>query len=95
MRYTITREQNGNEVEVEVEVAYSFTSACRGRRDSLGGRANAGPPLEPDSPAEVEVLSVREVATGAEVELSDSEEEAVIEAIWEDVANRADDYDED
>jgi hypothetical protein len=46
------------DVNLPVVVNYTFTSASRGARDSLGGKRGAGPPLEPDEPAEVEIESV-------------------------------------
>jgi hypothetical protein len=44
--------------EVEVEVTYAYHGPIRGQRDSLGGIRGAGPPLEPDEPASVEIESV-------------------------------------
>jgi hypothetical protein len=41
--------------EREIEVFYTYHRACRGQRDSCCGVRGAGPPLEPDEPAMVEV----------------------------------------
>jgi hypothetical protein len=38
-----------------LEVRFTYHRAIRGQRDSLGGVRGAGPPLEPDEPAMVEV----------------------------------------
>lgn len=45
-------------VECDVEVRYSFTPASRGARDSIGGVRGAGPALQPDEPACVEIERV-------------------------------------
>jgi hypothetical protein len=47
----------------EVEVEYDFYRARAGARDSLGGVRGAGPPLEPDEPAHVEIRSVKSLGT--------------------------------
>lgn len=47
-----------DDVDYEVEVHYTYHRAYRGQRDSLGGVRGAGPPLEPDEPAMVEIESV-------------------------------------
>lgn len=49
---------DGDECEWECVVEYTYCRASRGARDSLGGIANAGPPLEPDEPAYAEIQSV-------------------------------------
>jgi len=71
--FTITR-------EVEVEVSYDAWPASRGARDSLGGRAGAGPPLEPDDPGGIEITGARD-DSGREWELTDEEEREIEEAI--------------
>ena len=65
---TITRD----DVDVDVDVDFTFHSAYRGRRDSLGGKRGAGPPLEPDEDASFEINSVKD-AEGNDYELTDSE----------------------
>ena len=89
---TITRD----DIDTEVEVDFTFYPACRGRRDSLCGKRGAGPPLEPDEPASLEINSVRD-ADGYEYELTDSEIEEVAdwyhgerEAALEDMMDRWD-----
>jgi hypothetical protein len=47
-----------DDVDHEVEVTYAYHGPIRGQRDSLGGIRGAGPPLEPDEPASVEIESV-------------------------------------
>ena len=71
--FTITR-------EVEVEVSYDAWPASRGARDSLGGKAGAGPPLEPDDPGGIEITGAKD-DTGREWELTDEEEREIEEAI--------------
>lgn len=46
-------------VETDVTVRYTYHKASRGARDSLGGVAGAGPALEPDEPADVEIEDVK------------------------------------
>lgn len=55
-------------IEVEVEVSYTYVPASRGARDSLGGRRGAGPPLEPDEPATVEINSCKYVLPEPDLE---------------------------
>ena len=71
--YTITR-------EIEVEVSYDAWPASRGARDSLCGKAGAGPPLEPDEPAGIEITGARD-SDGREWELTKEEEREIEEAI--------------
>ena len=44
---------------VDLTVSYEYHRACKGAMDSLGGIIGAGPPLEPDEPAYVEICSVK------------------------------------
>ena len=71
--FTITR-------EIEVEVSYDAWPASRGARDSLGGKAGAGPPLEPDDPGGIEITGARD-SDGREWELTKEEEREIEEAI--------------
>jgi len=66
--------------EIEVEVSYDAWPASRGARDSLGGKAGAGPPLEPDDPGGIEITGARD-DSGREWELTDEEEREIEEAI--------------
>ena len=98
MRYILTRGPEGNEVEIDVDVDYVFHAGCRGKRDSLGGKANAGPPLEPDDEPEIEILSVKETVSGALIEdLSDTESADIGTAIWEELSDAPsnDNFDDD
>ena len=71
--FTITR-------EIEVEVSYDAWPASRGARDSLCGKAGAGPPLEPDEPAGIEITGAKDSA-GQEWDLTEEEEREIEEAI--------------
>jgi hypothetical protein len=85
------RDENGevDTVEVEVRVEYEYHRAHRGARDSLGGVRGAGPALEPDEPAHVEILGAVEVANGRAAELTDEETERVSLEIEEHLADLA------
>lgn len=82
---TIERERwvNENDVVDVIEVAVEYTAypAYRGKRDSLCGKRNAGPQLEPDEPAHVEIAFVTNLATGEEVELTNAEQERIVDRI--------------
>ena len=71
--FTITR-------EIEVEVSYDAWPASRGARDSLCGKAGAGPPLEPDDPGGIEITGAKDSA-GQEWELNRREMNEIQEAI--------------
>ena len=45
-------------LNLEIEVEFNFSKGRKGQRDSLGGKAGAGPPLEPDDPDEIEITAV-------------------------------------
>jgi len=66
--------------EIEVEVSYDAWPACRGARDSLCGKAGAGPPLEPDDPGGIEITGAKDSA-GQEWELNRREMNEIQEAI--------------
>lgn len=66
-----------------VEVGYTPVPAHRGARDSLGGKANAGPPLEPDEPAYIEINEVLVGKTDILDQLSDSDVEAITRDVEE------------
>ena len=66
---TIQIERDG--VDCEVEVRFEFHRAYRGLRDSLGGIRGAGPPLEPDEPAELEFYDA--TCNGQDFNLTDDE----------------------
>ena len=71
--FTITR-------EIEVEVSYDVWPASRGARDSLCGKAGAGPPLEPDDPGGIEITGAKD-DTGRDWDLTEEEETEIQEAI--------------
>ena len=66
--------------EIEVEVSYDAWPACRGARDSLCGKAGAGPPLEPDEEACIEITGAKD-DTGRDWDLTEEEEREIEEAI--------------
>lgn len=75
----------GEDGEVELELDCNYYPGCRGARDSCGGIRGAGPPLEPDDPPEIEILEAINVATGKKIDLTDDEEERVLEKLWQKV----------
>ena len=80
--------------EIEVKVTYSYSRGCKGARDSLCGVRGAGPALEPDEPASVEIVSVLD-KDGNEYELTPREQERIREACMEHQADLRDDAMED
>ena len=84
---TLERDYYKHTVEIDVIIEYNVTPGCKGARDSLCGKRNAGPPLEPDEPPELEILRTYDKRTGHDVELTQEEEERAIIEIWEDVAD--------
>jgi len=44
---------------VELEIEYTYFKGCKGSRDSFMGKAGAGPQLEPDEPASIEIESIK------------------------------------
>ena len=91
IRTTIPIERDG--VEVMAECVFDHHPACRGARDSLGGKAGAGPPLEPDDP---ESLEFKIALSGGvnPVELTDDEIERAEQQCWDERSDERD-YDED
>jgi hypothetical protein len=64
---------HSDDEEIDIIVEYTFYKGCRGSRDSLGGIRGAGPPIEPDEPAMVEIEFVRRKGDNLAIELTDSE----------------------
>jgi hypothetical protein len=91
-RITTTLTRDGDDLEVEVE--YTFSKGCRGARDSLGGKAGAGPPLEPDEPDQILIDSVTD-ENGTDVELTDEEIQQLEGKCFDDYASIVDDRDYD
>ena len=84
-----TKNQNmTTTIEIELDVEYKFHKGGPGARDSLGGKANAGPPLEPDDPGEMEILSIK--YAGNDFDLSDEQREKIEAECWEDMEDRRD-----
>lgn len=82
MKHTLTREIDGTEVDVTLEIDYTYHPAHKGARDSLCGKRNAGPPLEPDEPAHFEINFAKD-EKGEEVDLTDKEVAEIEETIAE------------
>ncbi len=70
------------DVEIPIDVEYSYYKGSKGARDSLGGIPGAGPALEPDEPASIEIESVFD-KNGCEIELTDKELEKIEQKIWD------------
>jgi hypothetical protein len=73
--------------EIPVIVDYHYTKATRGARDTIGGVRGAGPPLEPDEPETVEIVSVK-TADGSEYEITEEEEGRLAEEAFDDLRDR-------
>ena len=71
-----------DEDDIDVKVMYQFYPACRGARDSLCGMRNAGPQLEPDEPASVEITKVFSELMG-EIEVDEETKNKLEEEIAE------------
>lgn len=71
IQITMTVERDEREIEVNCE--FDAVPAYRGARDSLCGKRNAGPPLEPDAPSTVEFVSAVIAETGEPIVLTDRE----------------------
>lgn len=69
--------------EFPLEVRYTFYPACQGARDSLGGVRGAGPPLEPDEPASVEIDDVILLGHSVIEDMSDSDIEELTLDVWQ------------
>ena len=78
------------ERELDLRVSYNYTPGCRGARDSLCGKANAGPPLEPDSPPEIEITEVFDCDRNCTIDLTPKELEQIEAEIWEEIGNAND-----
>lgn len=68
------------DAQVTVIVSYEMIPGSRGARDSLGGRAGAGAPLEPDEPAHIEITSITTL-DGVQVEIDEDEEQRICETL--------------
>lgn len=78
----------GDEVASTIDVEYTFYPGCRGSRDSLGGIRGAGPPLEPDDPAEVEITGIFYDDENVIDGINDAELSAIEQRIWEHIQER-------
>lgn len=85
----------GGEDEIIVLVKYSYYGGCRGQRDSLCGRAGAGPALEPDEPASVEIEGAVNKVDGKAFDLTSEEEGSIADDIMDSIAENSFDYPDD
>lgn len=69
--------------DVPIEIDFVYYPPERGARDSLGGKTGAGPPLEPDTPADMEVTAVRYILKDATLILNPTQEQYVERLVWE------------
>ena len=72
-------------VEREIEVTFDYYPGCPGQRDSFGGKAGAGPPLEPDEPPSLEFACSNSSIDLTEEELVRAEQDA-----WEKLHDEVD-----
>lgn len=72
--------------EVEVDVHWVYYPPCRGARDSLGGVRGAGPPLEPDEPADIDIEEVFG-PNGTAIEVDDATLDHIRDLVWEHIAS--------
>ena len=79
VRLTLTIDRDGEDYEVEAEVTYH--PPCRGARDSPCGIRGAGPPLEPDEDASIEIETVWH--DGEEIECDKETTRKIEEAAWD------------
>jgi len=79
-------QEDGTEITVVCDCKY--WSMSRGHRDKYGC------PEEPDSPAEIEIQSSKNKATGEDVELTEAQQDEVIQKGFEQVADVECDYPE-
>jgi hypothetical protein len=77
---SIYRIVDHHQVEEPITVEFKYYRASRGARD---GRC--GPPIEPDDPAEIEIVDVYNSITRHEIDLSRKEEEDVLQQCWDEV----------
>jgi len=79
----IYRTIDDQQVEEPITVEFKYYPPSPGQRDSLGGKRGAGPPLEPNDPAEIEILSVFSAINGNDFELTKNEEKDVMRQCWD------------
>ena len=75
-------DNNGDQdyITLKVRVEYVYCSFCPGAHERRGLQ------IEPDTPAEVEITSVKD-SNGVKLELSDSEREVIEEHCFQDVVD--------
>lgn len=94
MNYYYTTIKHGK-TEFDIRVNYEYSPGSRGMFDYLNGRKNCGAQLTPDEPAQVEILSCFDTLTKSEIELTNREEESIIEQILEEKENECGDSETD
>lgn len=80
---TFTTELMRDEEPVTVQVTGRYYRPSSGMRDSLGRVRGAGPPLEPDEPADFEIESL-----DPDLELTEEEADHIIEEAIDHAQNR-------
>lgn len=65
-----------------VEVSYKLHKGSKGARDSLCGIRGAGPPLEPDTDPEIEILDVFYNNKSILEYLSQKDLDLLLEELW-------------
>lgn len=80
MKTTLVTTIQGESKEVLID--FTYYPPTRGARDSLGGKRGAGPPLEPDEPAEIEINSVKDLMDN-EIDLTPSEQSNIESNLWD------------
>lgn len=76
---SIERECGENYKEFDLEITYNYIKGGRGQRDSYGV------PIEPDDPGEIEIIKAIDTETKKSFDLTSSEEEHIIETLWNDL----------
>ena len=81
----ITRyDELDQETQIPIIVEYTYHGDFIGKRDSVGGVKNAGPPLE-DERVEIEIISIKNAETNNTIELDFFEEEEILKRIQNEI----------
>jgi len=69
---------------IELEVEYRYYKGYHGAHDSFGGKAGAGPALEPDEPPEIELVEVLHKNESILELICGEAYDALVELCWKD-----------
>ena len=69
--------------KIPIEITFTYHRLRRGHRDSLCGIRGAGPPLEPDEPAHLEIEGATDLDTGNDITLTTAETDQITDEIME------------